>query len=70
MREAIEDEIYEIEEMIASLSSHDQNGTNAVIIAELNLYLMRLKEKFNHCEELDNATRPLSVGGEISSKDD
>lgn len=67
MREAIEDEISEVEELIASLSTRTDDGSNAEIIAELQLHLMRLKEKFNHCEELYNVTRPLSVGGEVSS---
>ena len=69
MREAIEDEIYEVEELIASLSAHNEDGSNAEIVAELKLHLMRLKDKFNHCEELYNA-RPLFVGGKISSEDD
>ena len=67
MNEAIENEIYEVEEMIASFSHHE-DGSNAEIVAELKLYLMRLKHMlYSHSEELNNATGPLSMGGEVSS---
>lgn len=67
MNEAIENEIYELEEFIASFSVHNEDGSNAELLAELNLHLMRLKQRLSQREELYNDARPLSMGGEVSS---
>jgi hypothetical protein len=68
MNEAIENEIYEIEEMIALLMSRaKQDESNKQLIAELNIQLMRLKQRLSQREELHNDARPLSMGGEVSS---
>ena len=66
MNEAIENEIYEVEELIASLTSHPAISSNYEMLAELKIHLLRLQQKLNSREELDNA-RPLSLGGEVST---
>lgn len=68
MNEAIENEIYELEELIASFTAVNHDGRNTENIAQLNLSVMRLKQAMlSQSEELYNDPRPLSMGGEISS---
>jgi Mg2+ and Co2+ transporter CorA len=69
MNEAIENEIYELEELIASFTAHNEDGRNTDNISQLRESVMRLKQMLftGHCEELYNDSRPLSVGGEVSS---
>ena len=68
MNEAIENELYELEELIASFTAHNQDGRNTESIAQLKLSVMRLKQAMlDHCEELNNDSRPLSMGGEVPS---
>lgn len=69
MLQEVLDEIYELEEVIVSLSHFEDS--NAEVVGELRLQIERLKEILNQPrEELYNDKRPLFVGGEVSSKDD
>ena len=71
MNEAIENEIYELEELIASFTAHNEDGRNTENIAQLKNSVMRLKHSMeSHCERLYNDSRTLSVGREVSPKDD
>lgn len=62
----IENEIYFLEELIASLSLQNKSHANDKTIDELNIQLIMLRNKLNKREELHNDdTRPLSMGGKV-----
>lgn len=61
MNEAIEDEISELEELVASFTKSDEDGSNAALIAELRFEISRLKGKLYHEQQ------SIFMGGEVSS---
>lgn len=62
MMEAIEDEINELEEIIASFMAKDEESSNAALVAELRIELNRLKGKLHHARQ-----HTFSMGGEVPS---
>lgn len=62
MNETIEEEIYELEELIVSFTTSDEDGSNAALIAELRIEIDRLKGKLHYARQ-----HTFSMGGEVSS---